>query len=59
MYPRQECVLTNKDKIFIRLLIWLSAEILLSYLGLDDLADYSEFLMSKAISPVHQIEHLA
>ena len=27
-----------------RLAIWLGTEILLSFLGLDDLADYSEFL---------------
>lgn len=27
-----------------RLFVWISAEIILSMLGMDDLADYSEFL---------------
>ena len=27
-----------------RLLVWLFAEVILSLLGMDDLADYSEFL---------------
>jgi hypothetical protein len=30
--------------LFLKGLVWLSAEILLTLLGLDDLADYSEFL---------------
>ena len=29
--------------------IWLVAEILLSFLGLDELADYSEFLFEKNV----------
>ncbi len=29
-----------------RTAVWLAAEILLNFLGLDDLADYSEFLSS-------------
>ena len=29
--------------------VWLVAEILLNFLGLDDLADYSEFLFEKNV----------
>ncbi|MEO0433085.1 MAG: hypothetical protein AAF151_15475 [Cyanobacteria bacterium J06656_5] len=32
-----------------RAVIWLVAEICLSSLGIDDLADYSEFLFEKSI----------
>ena len=45
-------------KLFVKLVFWLSAEIALTCLGLDDLADYSEFLLqdrtnlaSSAVSP--------
>ena len=31
-------------KLIAKIVIWLTAEILLSFLGLDDLADYSEFV---------------
>lgn len=31
-----------------RLIIWLAAELILSMLGMDDLADYSEFLLEKS-----------
>jgi hypothetical protein len=34
-------------KVIIRLSIWLMAEILLSCLGIDDLADYSEYLYER------------
>ena len=30
-----------------KLIIWITAEIILSFLGLDDLADYSEFIYEK------------
>ena len=37
-------------KIFLgRIAIWLAAEIFLTCLGLDDLADYSEFLEAKYV----------
>lgn len=32
------------NKLIAKLIIWITAEILLSFLGLDDLADYSEFI---------------
>ena len=31
-------------KLWVKIIIWLGAEILLTAIGLDDLADYSEFL---------------
>ncbi|MDJ0568529.1 MAG: hypothetical protein QNJ53_05735 [Pleurocapsa sp. MO_192.B19] len=31
-------------KLWVKTLLWLGAEILLTSIGLDDLADYSEFL---------------
>ena len=33
-----------------RFFIWLAAEIVLSMLGIDDLADYSEFVFEKDVS---------
>ena len=32
------------SELFIKIVVWLSAEIVLTALGLDDLADYSEFV---------------
>ncbi len=37
-------------KLITKFLIWLMAEILLSFLGLDDLADYSEFIFERSRS---------
>ena len=31
-------------KLWIKTILWLGTEILLTFIGLDDLADYSEFL---------------
>ena len=33
-----------KNKSIAKTVIWLAAEILLNFLGIDDLADYSEFV---------------
>ena len=33
-----------KNKTFTKVVIWLAAEILLNFVGIDDLADYSEFV---------------
>ena len=33
-----------KNKLIAKIVIWLAAEILLNFLGIDDLADYSEFV---------------
>ncbi len=37
-----------------RIVVWLAAEISLSFLGLDDLADYSEFLYEEKYVLVRQ-----
>ena len=36
-----------KNKLIAKIVIWLAAEILLNFLGMDDLADYSEFTEAK------------
>lgn len=36
-------------KLITQTLIWLLAELLLNFLGLDDLADYSEFLFERNV----------
>ena len=36
-------------KLITNLIIWLTAEILLTCLGLDDLADYGEFVEKKSV----------
>ncbi len=33
-----------KNKLLAKAVIWLAAEILFNFLGIDDLADYSEFV---------------
>ncbi len=33
-----------KNKLIAKIVIWLVAEIVLNFLGIDDLADYSEFV---------------
>lgn len=43
-------------KLLLQSLIWVVSEALLSVAGLDDLADYSEFLFDKQIG--HSIVHL-
>ncbi|ESA33844.1 hypothetical protein N836_32345 [Leptolyngbya sp. Heron Island J] len=46
-------------KFLLKILFWLSAEIALTCLGLDDLADYSEFLLqdrNNFLSPATPIE---
>ncbi|MDJ0571833.1 MAG: hypothetical protein QNJ53_22700 [Pleurocapsa sp. MO_192.B19] len=37
-------------KLIIKILIWLIAEILLNLIGLDELADYSEFVDKKTVA---------
>lgn len=41
---------TYWSKLFIKAAIWLCAEIALTCLGLDDLADYSEFVAQRGSS---------
>ena len=40
---------TLRQKPLTKIIIWLAAEILLTFMGLDDLADYSEFIFEKNI----------
>ena len=37
----------NWKKLIICLLIWLTTEILFNFIGIDDLADYSEFIFER------------
>ncbi len=39
------------EKNVLKVSIWLFAEILLTFLGIDDLADYSEFVFEKTRHP--------
>ncbi len=39
----------NYRQLLFKLFIWLSAEIVLSYVGLDNLADYSEYLKEQNV----------
>lgn len=46
------------QKLLVKMLLWLAAEILLNLLGIDDLADYSEFIdENKSFSA--KIEHIS
>ena len=40
--------------LLIKTLVWLSVEIVLNFIGLDTIADYSEFVFNK-----HTITHLS
>ncbi|MDJ0592028.1 MAG: hypothetical protein QNJ72_18905 [Pleurocapsa sp. MO_226.B13] len=35
----------NWQKLTLKIIFWLSTEIIFNFIGIDDLADYSEFLM--------------
>ena len=39
-------------KLLAKTIVWLAAEILLNFLGIDDLADYSEFIFERDIDVV-------
>lgn len=45
----------SKHPIVAKLLIWLAGEILLGLLGLDTLADYTEFLSAHTHDPVPMV----
>ena len=40
---------TSGKKLLAKIIIWLVAEILLNLLGLDDMADYSEFVFERNV----------
>ncbi|MEM9163248.1 MAG: hypothetical protein AAGC54_09285 [Cyanobacteria bacterium P01_F01_bin.4] len=35
------------QKVFARTIVWVTAEVILTLLGIDDLADYSEFIFER------------
>lgn len=37
----------KRRQLFLELLCWLTAELILGFLGFDDLADYSEYLKER------------
>ncbi|MCG8364205.1 MAG: hypothetical protein MJA27_12855 [Pseudanabaenales cyanobacterium] len=37
---------------FIRVSVWLAAEVLLNVIGIDDLADYSEYHFEQKVRPI-------
>ena len=37
----------QRKKWLVRIIVWLAAEIMLNFLGLDNMADYSEFIFEK------------
>lgn len=37
----------SKNKILFKIFVWLIAEIILNFVGLDDLADYSEYIFER------------
>ncbi len=46
-------------KLFVKTTIWLAAEIILNLLGLDTLADYSEFLYEHEVATVSHLHQPA
>ncbi|MEL7352804.1 MAG: hypothetical protein AAF171_10345 [Cyanobacteria bacterium P01_A01_bin.116] len=42
-------ILVRYRSLLFRIVIWAAAEVLLGYLGVDDLADYSDFLTEKPV----------
>ena len=39
----------KRKKLLAHIVVWLAAEICFSFLGIDDLADYSEFVFEKNV----------
>ncbi len=53
---------TQWNKLWVKTISWLVIEIILNLLGLDNLADYSEFIFGKEVmiaTPHHQITIIA
>lgn len=44
-----QLILVSYRRLFFRIFIWAAAEVLLGYLGVDEIADYSEFLTERPI----------
>ncbi len=45
-----EMIQVTWKNLIMKLTVWLLSEILLTFLGLDNLADYSEFIFSQQVS---------
>jgi hypothetical protein len=53
---------TQWNKLWVKTISWLVIEIILNLLGLDNLADYSEFIFGKEVmiaTPHHQMTIIA
>ena len=49
---------TRWKKLIVKVTAWLAAEIILNLLGLDNLADYSEFLYEQEVTVLSQFPQL-
>ena len=47
-------LLTGPQGLLIRFMVWGLVEVLLNYAGIDDLADYSEFLFDRPVAVMSQ-----
>lgn len=48
---------TQWKKLLVKTTVWLAAEIILNLLGLDNLADYSEFIYEQEVMVFTQSTH--
>lgn len=48
---------TQWKKLLVKTTVWLAAEIILNLLGLDNLADYSEFIYEQEVMVLTQAPH--
>ncbi len=48
---------TQWKKLLVKTTVWLAAEIILNLLGLDNLADYSEFIYEQEVMVFTQATH--
>lgn len=48
----------HKKKVFTKIIVWLAAEIILNLMGLDNMADYSEFVFERDIIALNQFDRL-
>ncbi len=48
---------TQWKKLLVKTTVWLAAEIILNLLGLDNLADYSEFIYEQEVMVFTQTTH--
>lgn len=51
--------LVNWKKLLINIAIWGLTEIVLGYVGLDNFADYTEFLQDRHLAPIVSIYYVS